>query len=107
MVFTILHSEGWGESDPPVGSLPALLDELKAADQEHGDVSVMHEETGWCLSAHRDGRVTFVQISKATRGGPKRHMIPVAREKILELWHHLIRGEIDAVLREPWRPGYQ
>jgi hypothetical protein len=34
------------------------------------------------------------------------HMIPVPKERVLELWRRLIGGDIDGLLSEPWRPGY-
>lgn len=38
--------------------------------------------------------------------GGERHMKPVAKEKMLELWHLLISGDLDAVRAAPWQPGY-
>ena len=101
-MYSILHADGSGDSNPPLTSLGALLDELKTADREHGDVAVVHEGTAWCLSAHRDGRLVFENL----RDGGERHMIPVERAKVLELWGLLIAGQMDAILREPWKPGY-
>lgn len=91
-----------GEIDPPLESLSTLYDELKTSDQEHGDVSVTDEDSGWCISAHRDGRVVFGNLLE---GGDK-HMHPVTKEKVLELWHMLANGEIERIQAEPWRDGY-
>ncbi len=101
-VYTILHTDGSGDTDPPPTTFPALLDELAVADREHGDVSVVHDGTGWCLSAHRDGRLVFENL----HDGGERHMIPVGRAKVLELWGLLINGQIEDILVEPWKPGY-
>ena len=76
-MFGISHTDGSGEDNPPVDSLSALYDELESADQELGDVAVIHDDTGWCMSAHRDGRLVFVDLGN---GGP-RHMIPVPDRK--------------------------
>ena len=101
-MFNVMHSDGTGEINPSVESLSDLYDELLAADREHGDVSVVHEESGWCLSAHRDGRVVFEHL----RDGGSRHMIPVAKESVIQLWRRLIEGDIEVLLSEPWKNGY-
>ncbi len=33
-------------------------------------------------------------------------MIPVSKERVLALWRLLAAGDIEAILKEPWRPGY-
>lgn len=101
-MYSVIHTDGSSDIDPPLSSLPDLLDELTTTDREHGDVAVVNEESGWSLSAHRDGRLVFEHLSD----GGERHMKPVATEKILELWYKLIRGDLDAVLTEPWQAGY-
>jgi hypothetical protein len=101
--YGILHSEGSGEDGVSLDQLPDLYEELRTADQEHGDVSVVHEETGWCISSHRDGRVVFAHLGR--RGAP-RHMSPVPKARVLELWRRLIEGDLDGLAAEPWRPGY-
>jgi hypothetical protein len=101
-MFSIIHWDGSSDANPLVASLPALFDELRTADREHGDVTVVHEETGWSLSAHRDGRVVFENLST----GGERHMKPVPRERVLELWQRLVEGDVEGVLGEPWRSGY-
>jgi hypothetical protein len=101
-MFSVIHTDGSGNDDPPVESLSSLHDELSTADQEHGDVSVVHEDTGWCMSAHRDGRLIFQHLG--TREG--RHMIPVSKERVLALWHRLINGDVEGILTEPWKSGY-
>ena len=40
-------------------------------------------------------------------GGGARHLTPVAKARVLEYWRRLIAGEIEQLLAEPWRPGYQ
>ena len=101
-MFSVIHSDGSGEENPTLDSLSALYDELQSADREHGDVAVVHEDTGWSLSAHRDGRLVFEHLGQ----GGERHMFPVSKERVLELWRRLIDGDIDGLIKEPWRPGY-
>jgi hypothetical protein len=33
-------------------------------------------------------------------------MIPVPKERVLEMWKRLIDGDIEGFLSEPWKPGY-
>ena len=54
------------------------------------------------MSAHRDGRVVLDHLD--TRG--ERHMIPVPKERVIDLWKRLIDGDIEALMAEPWKPGY-
>ncbi len=82
--------------------LSDLYDELLTADREHGDVAVTNYDTEWCMSAHRDGRLIFEHLEE----GGERHMMPVAKERVIELWKQLIDGDIDGLLLEPWRLGY-
>jgi hypothetical protein len=35
-----------------------------------------------------------------------RHRRSVSKEETLEMWRKLIVGEIDALLAEPWSPGF-
>jgi hypothetical protein len=97
-----MHTNGSAATDPALDSLSALYDELQMADREHGDVSVAHDDSGWCISAHRDGRVVFEHLDQ----GGERHMIPVSKERVLELWKRLIQGDIAGLLAEPWTAGY-
>jgi hypothetical protein len=90
------------DENPPLESLSALFDELYTADSEHGDVAVVHDDSGWSMSAHRDGRLVFEHL----RNGGERHMIHVPKERVLELWRQLINGDIDGLLMESWKPGY-
>jgi len=101
-MFSVVHTDGSGDENPPLESLSPLYDELLSADNEHGDVSVIHDDSGWSISAHRDGRVVFEHLA---RGG-ERHMIPMPKKRVLELWRRLIEGDIEGLLAEPWKPGY-
>jgi len=46
-MFGVIHSDGSGDDNPPLESLSDLYDELLSADPEHGDVTVVHDDTGW------------------------------------------------------------
>jgi predicted Rdx family selenoprotein len=100
-MFSIVHTDGSGDDNPPLASLSDLYDELLSTDREHGDVAVIHD-SGWSMSAHRDGRLVFEHL----RNGGERHMLPVLKERVLELWRRLVAGDIEGILSEPWKPGY-
>jgi hypothetical protein len=101
-MFGVLHMDGSGEDNPPIESLSDLYDELQIADSEHGDVSVINDDTGWCLTAYRDARLVFGHLGE----GRPRHMIPVSKDRVLRYWRRLIDGDIAGLLAEPWTPGY-
>ena len=103
-MFRIIHTDESEEENPPLESLSALYDEVLTADREHGDVVVLRDDIGWCMSAHGDGRLVFEQLG--TRGKTARHMIPVPKDRVLELWKRLIDGDIEGLLLEPWKSGY-
>ena len=102
MSFTITHSNGRMERNPPIDMLSTLLDELESVDAEHGDVSLTHE-TEWCLSVSRNGSVYFENLE----AGEPCHMRNVPKEKILGMWKCLSRGEIESLQRENWAAGYK
>ena len=81
VMISTRHIDDSGEIDPSMEALEALYDELEQSDQEHGDVSVTDEDTAWCLSAHRDGRVILGNLIE----GGDMYMHPVTRAKVLVL----------------------
>jgi hypothetical protein len=103
-MYGIVHMDGSGEDNPPVERMSELYDELFSSGIVDGNVSVIDDNTGWGMSAHRDGRLVFEHLGG--EGGPH-HMIPVPKERVLELWRRLIDGDIHSILSEPWKPGYK
>lgn len=99
----VLHTNGAGENELPSDRLSALYDELVSADDEHPDVSVIHDDSGWCMSAFRSGLVVFGHLEGK---GAHRHMTHVPKAYVLALWKRLISGDIEGLLTEPWKPGY-
>jgi hypothetical protein len=91
-----------GEDDPPLTALAGLFDELISSEIVDGSVAVVNDDTGWCISAHHDGRLIMEHLGS----GGERHMIPVSKERVLELWRQLVDGDIDGLQKEPWKPGY-
>ena len=56
----------------------------------------------------RDQRAVLRLIDTADSDDPEDrfHQRPVSREYVKSLWIKLSQGEIQEVLRAPWRPGY-
>lgn len=101
-MFNIMHLDGSSDENPSLDMLSNLYDELQATDPEHVDVGVVDEDSGWGMSAYQSGRIILEHLEQ----GGARHMIPVSKERVLELWRLLAAGDIEAILKEPWRPGY-
>ena len=93
----------WGDSDdePSIEKRREALSELDVEDVEHPDVALIHE-SGWCLGAYPSGLLIWEHLED----GEPRHMRGVSRERVLELWQRLSRGELSAVHSEPWQAGY-
>jgi hypothetical protein len=96
-------SRRWGGSDknPTIEKMREALAELDVEDIEHCDVSLTHE-TGWCLEAYYTGLVVWEHLEE----GEPRHMRCVSRDRVLELWQMLAKGEFAAIDTEAWKPGY-
>ena len=93
----------WGDSDdePTVEKMREALAELDVEDIEHPDVALIHE-SGWCLGAYPNGLLIWEHLEK----GEPRHMRNISRERVLDLWQLLARGELTAIEAEPWKAGY-
>lgn len=101
MPFFVTHLDGAMDADPPLSALPDLLDELAGADEEHPDVAVS-DESGWTLSAFRDGRVVWENVEA---DDAPRQMEGLDRDRLLSLFEALARGDIATVEAAPWEPG--
>lgn len=104
MSFFIHHRLGHSERDPPFSIFPQLLDEVDGNldDEEHVSVSVVHESE-WGLGFCGGGYVNFEHVEGE---GEPRHMSNIPREKLLEMMEALAKGDLEAIEREPWQPGY-
>ena len=102
-MFGVIHMDASGEEDPPFVSLSYLYDELRLSGIVDGNVAVVHDDTGWCMSAHRDGRLVFEHLGEK---GTERHMTEVPKDRAIKLWTLLIQGEFDLLSTEPWIQGY-
>ncbi len=96
-------SSRWGddESEASLDRMREVLAELDVDDGEHPSVSLTHESE-WCLGAYPDGAIVWENLEE----GDPRHMTGVSRDQILKLWTKLASGDLAAVEKERWLPGY-
>ena len=66
----VIHMEGVGEDDFPTEKFPKLYDELFDSGIFDGSVSVINDDNGWSILAHRNKRnelFTNISAKKAFR----------------------------------------
>jgi len=92
----------WGEcvDEPTLEQMREALADLDALDDEH-PVAWLSHESGWTLSAYSSGLLIWENLDA---GGPM-HMKDIPRDRVLELWERLSRGDVDAIGHEPWITG--
>jgi hypothetical protein len=101
MKFQLRKRWGGSEAEPSAVKMLTTLCELDVHDEEHPDVALTHESE-WCLSAFEGGLLVWENLQR----GEPRHMRDVPRDKVLKLWLALSRGDLSAVEKESWLPGY-
>lgn len=104
MSYHARHRWG-GNSDLPMDQFPALLAELDEHrdDQEHIDVSVVHE-SGWSVQAYLSGAVVLENVEELDL--EPRHLRGASRADVIEMFQQVATGDLDALERWPWAPGY-
>jgi hypothetical protein len=95
------HWTGQVEVGFPKDRFGELLDELAVADNEHPDVSIIHE-TEWALIAYKSGVVVLENLE----GEEPVHMDSLDRSRTLELMVAVSEGRIQDAQSAPWQPGY-
>jgi len=85
-----------------IGALVAELD--GPVDQEHPDVAVSDDESGWTLSAFQSGRLVWEDPD--TDDEP-RHMVGVSRSEMSRVMSLTATGDLGDVESLEWLPGYQ
>jgi len=81
----------------------ALIDALERGDYAESDfpeVALVHDSSGWMLNLRPGGILTWENLNAEDR--PPAVMRGVSRNRALELWRRLARGEIEALQQEPW-----
>ena len=80
--------------------LLAQLDDPAAEDAEHPDVALIHDPSGWSISAFPGGTVILENLEDEDEA--PLYMNAVSRRDALQLWLELARGEIERVRKRPW-----
>ena len=102
MTYRVTHSTGEMESGYPTERFTELLEELASADDEHPDVSVVHESE-WSLTVYKSG---FLVLENLEFGEPSYLGPADAKQSTLDLMVGIAEGRIEEVRSAPWRPGY-
>ena len=101
MTYHIITQDGAYEVEPSQERMAEVLGSIDPNDIEHPDVGLTHESE-WCIGVFASGLVTFENLED----GDPMHMRGLSGQEILDLWCKLSRGEIEDLLRLPWKPGY-
>ncbi|MGW0933208.1 hypothetical protein [Streptomyces sp. NPDC002644] len=101
---TFTHRDGAMDTGTEAG-LPALLAELDGPrDDEHPDVSVTDDDSGWTVAAFQGGTLVLENLEHPD---PRpRHLPGITRAEALRTLTLLVRGDLPALHRLDWRPGY-
>ncbi|GAU65972.1 putative hypothetical protein [Streptomyces sp. NBRC 110611] len=92
-----------GESidEPDESQIRALVQSLSQADDEHPDVSLNHE-SGWSLSAFRDGLVIWENVEDEDADEPG-ELEGLSQDEIVQLFLRLARGDIAGINELAWQ----
>jgi hypothetical protein len=94
-------SNGMGDSldEPSADKMRAFLFAVDESDEEHGAAWLSTDDDD-SLEWNGDGRLVFSSSGRAVR-----HLKNVSRERTLERWQALARGDRATVERQGWQPG--
>jgi hypothetical protein len=101
MAFHVITQFGATERNVSPERMAAVLGNIDPDDVEHVSVSLTHESE-WCLEVYASGLVVFENLED----NDPRHMRLPCPLQALELWQQLARGEVSALQRLAWQPGY-
>ncbi len=106
--YDVNHINGSGDTFESLDNLPSLYDELSHANEykeyEGRSVAVFNDDIQYMLAAFTHGLI-ILQKYEGDEEGIALHMLSVDKSKVLKYWEHLIKGEIEVLLKEPWQPG--
>jgi hypothetical protein len=90
---TLIHIDGSGSDLSHVDELNELYAELVKSDVEHGKVSVIDDDSAWCISVHRNGLVILENLNNAGA----MNLQNVSREDVVHILRQLIDSQIDSI----------
>jgi hypothetical protein len=98
MSFHVQNRWGVSEANPSPERIREVLAELETYEPEHPSACLAHESE-WILTASTNGLLIWEHAEE----GEPRHMRAVRRDRVLDLWLKLSRGEIAVIEAEPWQ----
>lgn len=88
-----------------LSAIAELIAELDGPiDNEHPDVAVSDDGSGWMLSAFQSGRLVW---ENPDSDDEPRHMVEVSRPDISRIMALVATGDLDGVESLEWLPGYR
>jgi len=102
-IYHTTDFDGISELNPDSRKMRKLLerlDEIDIQDEEHPDVSLVHDASGWSISVFPTGIVTFENLDHDDLA--PLYMNDVSRHDALRMWLELSRGEIGRIKSRPW-----
>ena len=101
-MHSVMHWNGTMEDlDPRTqeAQLVALLRELETAPEGYGKVSLFDDDTGWAITAFRDGNLL---LYNAELNSPMAHL---RGAEPLEIWRRFLVEGTEAIRALPWQAG--
>ncbi|MFZ5439420.1 MAG: hypothetical protein ACOZQL_05405 [Myxococcota bacterium] len=92
------------ERNPSFDRFVNAISELSSADEEHGSVSLEHEN-GWNIG-YTINRNLYLEKVDSDDPADRYHQTNASPEYVQRLWAELAAGNIQEILKEPWLPGY-
>ena len=95
--------DGISELNPTTARMEALIQQLDMAgldESDHPDLALVHDASGWTLTLYPSGVVTFENFDDDDN--QPRYMTGIKRDKSLQLWKTLARGNIEGLIELPW-----
>ena len=97
---------GISELNPSTEKMRELLNSLakeSEEEEEHPDISLVHDPSGWSIGVYPSGIITLENLDDAE--GTIRYMKNLPLNQVHKLWMKLSRGEITYINNQPWLPN--
>lgn len=95
----VANALGDSEEEPSHARMLEFLESIDPLDLEHG-AAWLTDNTENSLEFNGDGTLVF-----SRQDGVPRHIAGVSKQRALELWVLLARGDLDDLEKQPWQPG--
>ena len=102
-LYHTTDADGISIMNPDEAAMRELLERLddpEADEAEHPDVALIHDPSGWSVSAFPSGTITLENLNDSDNAPS--YMLKVSRDETLQVWLELSRGNIEKVQEKPW-----